>query len=157
MDLDNRPVTEFDLRSPQFKHPDVKPEHFEWRHDGVLVRKDRFVTAIHSVADHLAMRRGWEIEDVLRELEIRCADARRFMILVSAAKFKSGFDGEEVVLRIYDPREKEGDDGTALRFIVEANAVSDGTMVGNDFREAVDVLGRELEKKINDVDDDIPF
>lgn len=59
-------VTEFDLRAPEFKHPDVKPEDFERRADGAIVRKDRWETGIRRVANALDMSvREFEISDVI--------------------------------------------------------------------------------------------
>lgn len=57
----DRPVTEFDFRAKEFQHPDIKPEDYEFRSDGVLVRKDRWERAIHQ----LARTREFEIDDVV--------------------------------------------------------------------------------------------
>ena len=59
-------VTEFDLRAPEFKHPSVKPEDFERRADGAIVRKDRWVTGMHQIAEALDLStRSFEIQDVI--------------------------------------------------------------------------------------------
>lgn len=57
----DRPVTEFDFRAKEFQHPDIKPEDYEFRSDGVLVRKDRWERAVRQ----LARTREFEIGDVV--------------------------------------------------------------------------------------------
>lgn len=60
------PVTEKDFRLPEYR--DAKPEDYEWRDDGKLVRKDRWKTGMHRIADALGMngRDGFEIDDVVK-------------------------------------------------------------------------------------------
>ena len=56
-------VTEQDFRKPEFI--DAKVEDYEFRHDGKLVRKDRWETAVRSIASALGCT-DWEVEDVVR-------------------------------------------------------------------------------------------
>lgn len=44
----NRAVTEADFRMPEFR--DAKPEDYERRDDGRIVRKDRWETTVREVA-----------------------------------------------------------------------------------------------------------
>lgn len=64
-------VTEFDLRAEEFKHPDVKPSDYEFRDDGKIVRKDRWITGFRSVASAAGFnsRSGFEIPDVVGKVE----------------------------------------------------------------------------------------
>ncbi|MNJ24237.1 hypothetical protein D3C77_186460 [compost metagenome] len=51
----NREVAELDFRRPEFRNARV--EDYEFRDDGTIVRKDRWVTGIHStIADTLTPR-----------------------------------------------------------------------------------------------------
>jgi hypothetical protein len=61
----NRPVTEVDFRMPEFRN--AKPEDYEFRDDGKVVRKDRFKTGMYSVAYEMGFssRNGFEIDDVV--------------------------------------------------------------------------------------------
>ena len=43
-----QPVTERDLRAPEFR--DCSPDDFEWCDDGKLVRKDRWERGVRSIA-----------------------------------------------------------------------------------------------------------
>lgn len=64
-----RAVTEFDLRAPEFQHPDIKPEDYEFREDGKVVRKDRWVTGLRNVASALGWaRRDFEIQEVVERV-----------------------------------------------------------------------------------------
>lgn len=66
-----RPVTEFDLRAEEFKHPDIKPEDYEFRRDGKIVRKDRWERGMFRIAAIVGMdkREGFEIDDVVNAVE----------------------------------------------------------------------------------------
>lgn len=66
---DKRPVTEFDLRSPEFKHPSIKPEDYEFRADGRIVRKDRWEQFVHGVADLFGCSRDFELDLLAFSLE----------------------------------------------------------------------------------------
>ncbi|MEG0969430.1 MAG: hypothetical protein RSG92_29145, partial [Pseudomonas sp.] len=48
-------VTERDFRMPEFR--DAKPEDYEFRGDGKIVRKDRWETGIYSIRYALGDRR----------------------------------------------------------------------------------------------------
>jgi len=61
------PVTERDFRKPEFL--DAKPEDYERRPDGAIVRKDRWETAIREIADIVGLGEscsGFEIVDVVK-------------------------------------------------------------------------------------------
>lgn len=60
-----RHVTESDFRLPEYRNAD--PKDYEFRHDGKLVRKDRWETGMFSIASALGMnmREGFEINDVV--------------------------------------------------------------------------------------------
>jgi len=63
-----REVTERDLRRPEFY--DAKLEDYEFREDGAIVRKDRWLTAIHKIRSILGdRRREFEIDDVIRAVD----------------------------------------------------------------------------------------
>lgn len=67
-DMSSRPVTELDFRMPKFR--DAKPEDYEFREDGALVRKDRWETGIHKIRSILGdSRREFEIDDIIRAVE----------------------------------------------------------------------------------------
>jgi hypothetical protein len=58
-------VTEQDFRKPEFS--DANPEDYEFRDDGVIVRKDRWKTGIFKIASLLdfSVRDGFEIDQVV--------------------------------------------------------------------------------------------
>lgn len=60
-----RPVTEQDFRQPQFR--DAKPEDYERREDGAIVRKDRWETTVRKIASEFGVdaRQGFECETLL--------------------------------------------------------------------------------------------
>ncbi len=60
----SRPVTERDLRIPEFI--DAKVEDLEFREDGTVVRKDRWERGFRKIAYAMghSPRAGFEIEDV---------------------------------------------------------------------------------------------
>jgi len=61
-----RTVTEQDFRAPEYQG--AKPEDYEFRADGVLVRKDRWERGMREIADILQLataRTGFEIADVV--------------------------------------------------------------------------------------------
>lgn len=63
-----RDVTETDFRMPEFR--DAKPEDYEFRKDGKIVRKDRWETGIHRIRSHLGdERREFEIDDIVKAVE----------------------------------------------------------------------------------------
>ncbi|WP_223553366.1 hypothetical protein [Pseudomonas sp. BF-R-01] len=64
----NRPVTEQDFRKPEFRGQ--KPEDYEFREDGAVVRKDRWQTAIHRIRCTVGPKgREFEIVDVVKAVE----------------------------------------------------------------------------------------
>lgn len=66
----DREVTEFDLRADEFKRRDVKPEDYEFRDDGKIVRKDRWENGIHSIRNIVGPHaREFEIADVVKAAE----------------------------------------------------------------------------------------
>lgn len=68
-DMSFRPVTELDFRMPKFR--DAKPEDYEFREDGTLVRKDRWETGIRKIRSILGdSRREFEIDDIIRAVEV---------------------------------------------------------------------------------------
>lgn len=64
-----RAVTERDFRMPEFK--DAKPEDYEIRDDGAVVRKDRWETGLRSIAHivGLPMHGDVEIADVVEAVD----------------------------------------------------------------------------------------
>jgi hypothetical protein len=65
-----RKVTEQDFRKDEFKNSN--PEHYEFRHDGRIVRKDRFEDGIQSLKVRLKWPRNkeWEIFDLLHYVDV---------------------------------------------------------------------------------------
>lgn len=63
----SRQVTELDFRRPEFR--DAKPEDYEFRDDGVLVRKDRWETGIHQIKSAVGIRGGFEVSEVVEAVE----------------------------------------------------------------------------------------
>lgn len=72
-----RTVTEADFRNPEFR--DAKPEDYEFRPDGVLVRKDRWETALRSIATELGFvaRAGFEVQEVVAAVDDLMEDGRK--------------------------------------------------------------------------------
>lgn len=63
-----REVTERDFRMPEFR--DAKPEDYEFRADGQLVRKDRWMTAVGRIRGLMGFdARSFEIADVIDAVE----------------------------------------------------------------------------------------
>jgi hypothetical protein len=60
--MGKREVTEADFRMAQYR--DAKPEDYEFRDDGVLVRKDRWETTVRFIASKFGAdaREGFECE-----------------------------------------------------------------------------------------------
>lgn len=63
----SRPVTERDLRMPEFRHLNADDlDDYEFRDDGKIVRKDRWEMAVRSIRSALGdERREFEIADVV--------------------------------------------------------------------------------------------
>jgi hypothetical protein len=64
-----RQVTEDDVRLPEFRG--IRLDNLEFRDDGKVVRKDRWMMGMYRVAGHLGMsaRKGFEIEEVVERIE----------------------------------------------------------------------------------------
>lgn len=63
-----RTVNERDFRMPEFV--DAKPEDYEFRADGKIVRKDRWEQAIQKIRNRLGdNRREFEIQDIINAVE----------------------------------------------------------------------------------------
>ncbi len=67
-----RQVTERDLRRPGME--DSKPEEFEFREDGELVRKDRWQQGIRRIAAALRTSRNFDINDIVGRVEETMGD-----------------------------------------------------------------------------------
>lgn len=74
--MKKREVTEQDFRMPEYR--DAKPEDYEFREDGMIVRKDRWEQGIRSiwciVNGGMTPRSDFEIRDVVekvRELAVK--------------------------------------------------------------------------------------
>ena len=79
MSAASKPVTERDLRAPEFR--ECEPEDLEWRADGTLARKDRWEHGIRQIAGIVGLdpRKGFEVSDVVakvREL-VACRAPRK--------------------------------------------------------------------------------
>lgn len=67
--MTNREVTEQDFRMPEYR--DAKPEDYEFRADGKLVRKDRWERGIRSIVGILGMSRDdFEVDDVINHVKV---------------------------------------------------------------------------------------
>lgn len=98
-----RPVTELDFRLPEFR--DAKPEDYEFRDDGKLVRKDRWENAVRSICSIVGQS--------VREFEIpEIVDAVRKLAEDDQGWNQIGVDGEPERIGEYDIRLI---DGTLLR------------------------------------------
>lgn len=63
-----REVTENDFRMPEFRN--AKTEEYEFREDGKVVRKDRWLNAVHHIRNIVGPRgREFEINDVIARVE----------------------------------------------------------------------------------------
>lgn len=68
-----REVTERDFRMPEYR--DAKPEDYEFRADGKMVRKDRWEQGIHRIANvlvmygHIPSSREFEIDDIVAAIQ----------------------------------------------------------------------------------------
>lgn len=64
--LKMKTVTERDFRRDEFK--DSKPEDYEFRDDGVIVRKDRWEHGMRAIASILGVSRDFEIVEIVAEV-----------------------------------------------------------------------------------------
>lgn len=68
MSKNQRPVTERDFRSPEFR--DADPADYEFREDGAIVRKDRWESGIRRIKSIVLPRRGeFEIAELVEAVE----------------------------------------------------------------------------------------
>ena len=66
--MSERKVTERDFRMPEFI--DADPEDYEFRADGKIVRKDRWMRAVNSIRHLVGVDgREYEIDDVIAAVE----------------------------------------------------------------------------------------
>lgn len=71
-----RDLTEFDLRAEEFKRRDIRPEDYEFRSDGKIVRKDRWINAIHRIQGIVGPAgHEFEIDEVVGAV-VRAENAR---------------------------------------------------------------------------------
>lgn len=67
MSKKEREVTERDFRMPEYL--DAKVDDYEWREDGKLVRKDRWITGMRQIVSAVRVSRDYEISDVVSAVE----------------------------------------------------------------------------------------
>ena len=79
-----RQVTENDFRQFQFR--DAKPEDYEFRDDGALVRKDRWETGMRAIASAMGYdaREGFEVDLLVFSVEQLVEDAKAAGLAVVA-------------------------------------------------------------------------
>lgn len=79
-----RDVTEADFRMAHYR--DAKPEDYEFRDDGALVRKDRWERAVRDIATAMGYesRGGFEIEVLVFCVEQLVRDAKKAGVQVYA-------------------------------------------------------------------------
>jgi len=80
-----REVTENDFRIPEYK--DAKPQDYEFRLDGRLVRKDRWEAGIRRIASIVNRPRDFEIDDIVqsvRKLETMRSEISQIAQIVGA-------------------------------------------------------------------------
>ena len=82
--MGKREVTEADFRMAQYR--DAKPEDYEFRNDGELVRKDRWERAVRDIASAMGYesRAGFEIDVLVYCVEALVRDARMAGVPVHA-------------------------------------------------------------------------
>lgn len=67
-----REVTERDIRMPEFR--DANIEELEFRADGKIVRKDRWINGIHAIRYALGdRRREFEIDEIVAAVRAMAA------------------------------------------------------------------------------------
>lgn len=82
--MGKRDVTEADFRMAHYR--DAKAEDYEFRDDGVLVRKDRWEQAVRSIASAMGYEpRGcFEIEHLVCSVQMLIKDAKAAGLTVYA-------------------------------------------------------------------------
>lgn len=140
----NRPVTEFDLRAKEFQHPDIKPEDYEFRSDGKLVRKDRWEQGIRSLVETVGLSlREFEIDEVVKRVQ----DQFKHHDVVAAICY-----GEPVVVRRLPDEEDEslrGNHWDILTAEMRAKGVHPLGAVGNNYEFELLSTAEELEYRID--------
>jgi hypothetical protein len=73
----SEPITERDFRKPEFR--DAKPEDYERRDDGAIVRKDRWEKACYRIASLIgaSARDGFECDLLVFSVEHLIEQARK--------------------------------------------------------------------------------
>lgn len=97
--MTSRKVTELDFRMPEYR--DAKPEDYEFREDGKLVRKDRWETGVNSIrhAVGIGIRGEWEISDVVQRVKrLSCPLTDEEILKLFIDEFSS-ITGDSGVLR----------------------------------------------------------
>jgi hypothetical protein len=90
-------VTEQDFRRPEFRH--AKPEDYEFRDDGKVVRKDRWENGIRSIVTIVGMPRGdFEIDDLVDRVR-RLSGVH---LLDCIARAREMYEGNEAALQCLD-------------------------------------------------------
>lgn len=134
--MSNREVTERDFRMPEFMNAEVSD--YEFRDDGKIVRKDRWITAVNSVRYLVGISaREFEIEEVVdavREL----VRERQDWFSVPSDLFDLGS------VRVFDLKMK---DGSILCGAHLNLAEKKWTFMGMVISEGI-VAIREAEKKV---------
>lgn len=109
--MNQRTVTEHDFRMPEFR--DAKPEDYEFRRDGKLVRKDRWEMAVQSVRFLVGIDgREFEIEDVLERVRAMASQDDDWVDLNDEAPSHGAVvdvrlqDGSMLARAVYDKAEK---------------------------------------------------
>lgn len=140
-------VTEFDLRCPEFKYPEITPDMFEFDGSGEIVRKDRFEQGIKRIRG-IFIEQGlasssssWCVDEVInlvRGLTIRFDRLKYLMWIIQnmpedAEYFH--FDNQEYVKNINDTRRKSEAD--TKHYLVFLNGVWESSRA---YVEYIDVL-----------------
>jgi hypothetical protein len=91
-------VTEKDFRLPEYK--DAKAEDYEFRSDGTIARKDRWITGIRKIASIVGFsgRDEWEIDDIVEKVKQLDVVEREWMEL--GGDWSSVPDGRAVDVRL---------------------------------------------------------
>lgn len=104
-----RPVTEVDFRMPQYR--DAKPEEYEFRADGALVRKDRWECAVKSICCLVGLDGfKFEIPDVIQAVRTLANDRDGWVTIAQETPENASqvdirlSDGSVLNKSIYDAR-----------------------------------------------------
>lgn len=84
--MSDREVREIDFRKPEFR--DAKVEDYEFRGDGALVRKDRWMTGIYSICSLVGLSgRDFEISAVVDAVGVLTRDSLSWQAECDADEF----------------------------------------------------------------------